>query len=274
MANVERTGWRDDKWINNYHRTLGGGFPISDLDWVVCEYKGVVPKAIIEYKMRSKPRKRKRMSVCDAVDPRPSLGGFRFGTMKRIHAMGRTAVLLAWLTTSFLGRAQVNAFDIVSFRQGDVEYRVEGRALITATDGVLLQGRDGSIWVVKSEQIIQRETSNEEFRPYSREQMQQQLTRQLPAGFRFFETNNYLVAYNTSRVYAQWCAALFERLNRAFQNYWRKRGVALSDPEFPLVAVIFERRDEYEAFSRGEVGPARLLRGSRSGLESARGRTW
>lgn len=99
-----------------------------------------------------------------------------------------------------------------------------------------------------------RETNELPFEPYSRAELQIELRRELPVGFAFLETKHYLVAYDTSRVYAQWCAALFERLNRAFQNYWRKRGVELSKPTFPLVAVIFERREDYAEFSQGELG--------------------
>ncbi len=165
----------------------------------------------------------------------------------------RAFVLVLVFTASPLA----DALDIVSFKDGDKTRRIEGQLLVSGTDGgVMLQGRDGSMWVVLAENVLQRETTDEEFKPYSRDELKAQLRRDLPAGFDFLDTNHYLVAFDTSRVYAQWCAGLYERLYRAFQNYWRKRGVDLSDPEFPLVAVIFERKEDYVRQNRGELGDA------------------
>ena len=42
----------------------------------------------------------------------------------------------------------------------------------------------------------------------------------------------------------------------AFRNYWTKRGFDLSEPQFPLVAVVFADRAAYLKYSRGELGDA------------------
>jgi hypothetical protein len=165
--------------------------------------------------------------------------------------------MTAMIVAAVCAAAETCAFDIVSFQEGKKTHRVEGQVLVSATDGgVLLQGRDGSMWAIPGELVLGREITEEEYTPYTRDQLKIQLRRDLPAGFDFLETKHYLVAYDTSRVYAQWCAALYERLFRAFQNYWRKRGAELTDPEFPLVAVIYERKADYIEQNRGELGAA------------------
>jgi hypothetical protein len=65
-----------------------------------------------------------------------------------------------------------------------------------------------------------------------------------------------LILHDTSRAYAQWCGALFERLYAAFRNYWMRKGFDLAEPEFPLVAVVFADRRSYVTFAHDELGDA------------------
>ena len=43
---------------------------------------------------------------------------------------------------------------------------------------------------------------------------------------------------------------------RRFYNYWSREGIELHEPEFPLVALVFDSRDSYAQFSRAELGEA------------------
>ena len=62
--------------------------------------------------------------------------------------------------------------------------------------------------------------------------------------------------YDTSRAYAQWCGALFERLYPAFRNAWTRQGFEMAEPEFPLVAVVFSDKASYVKYSKPELGDA------------------
>ena len=77
---------------------------------------------------------------------------------------------------------------------------------------------------------------------------------ELPSGFDIHATSHYLICYNTSRDYATWCGTLFERLHKAFTNFWTRRGMKLHDGEFPLVAVVFNSRESYARYSEPELG--------------------
>jgi hypothetical protein len=79
---------------------------------------------------------------------------------------------------------------------------------------------------------------------------------EMPSGFRIHKTAHYVICYNTSQAYARWCGALFERLYLAFTTFWRERGMKLSDPQGPLVALIFDRKGTYAEYSREELGDA------------------
>ena len=94
------------------------------------------------------------------------------------------------------------------------------------------------------------------FEPYGREELSQRVLAQLPSGFRVHRTTHYLIFFDTSPAYAQWCGSLFERLYLAFTNYWTHRGFDLVQPEFPLVAIVFADRQAYLKFSRPELGEA------------------
>jgi len=62
-----------------------------------------------------------------------------------------------------------------------------------------------------------------------------------------------VVCYNTSREYAQWTSSLLERLYKAFTSYWRKQGLEIHEPEFPLPVLVFADRQMYDATSREDL---------------------
>jgi len=166
----------------------------------------------------------------------------------------RPFVLMAlWL--GWAGSAA--ALDHVTLRREGKEIHVDGRLLVTAQDGgLLVLSPDGVLWAITPEQQVKHTADQVPFKPFSAEEMSKRLLAELPGGFDVRQTAHYLICYNTSRSYAQWCGGLFERLYRAFNNYWTRKGFDLSEPEFPLVAIVFADRDSYLKFSRPELGGA------------------
>ncbi len=166
----------------------------------------------------------------------------------------RTSVLLflclGWTATA-------TGLDYVTLRRDGQTVRVEGRVLVTAEDGgILVQGRDGVLWGVQPDELVEHTQDQVPFEPLSADDLAKQLLGELPEGFEVLSTKHYVICYHTSRAYAQWCASLFERLYGAFTNFWKLKGFALSEPEFPLVAVVFADKASFVDFSRAEVGDA------------------
>ena len=149
------------------------------------------------------------------------------------------------------------ALEYVTLRRDGHEETVAGEVLVTAADGgLLLRAADGVQWAVEPDDLVARKSDDVAFEPLSPEALGRKMLAELPAGFDIYTTHHYLICYNTSRDYAAWCGALFERLYKGFNNYWTRKGLKLHDPQFPLVAVVFNSRASYAAYARDELGEA------------------
>jgi hypothetical protein len=149
------------------------------------------------------------------------------------------------------------AVDQVTLRRGGKTIEVTGRVLTEAKDGgLLVQGRDGTIWAIPPEEQVEHTSDKQPFQPLSRDELAKRVLAELPRGFRAHATTHYLIFYNTSPAYAQWCGSLFERLYLAFINFWSRKGFELHAPEFPLVAIVFADKQSYLDFTRPELGEA------------------
>ena len=149
------------------------------------------------------------------------------------------------------------ALDYVTIKREGRETKIVGKVLVEAADGgVLVVGREGRYWLAPKEELAERTSDDLPFKPYTRDETVKKLMAELPAGFRIHQTKHYLIGYNTSQAYAQWVGGLYERLYGAFFNYWQRRKCELHDPEFPLIALVFESQASYAEYSRGELGEA------------------
>lgn len=162
---------------------------------------------------------------------------------------------LAAVLCCFVATAQ--ALDYVTLLQAGKKTEIAGRVEVEAEDGgVMLLGLDGALWPIPKEELASRRKDDKPFAPLGRDELAKSLLAELPAGFKLHQTKNYLICYNTSSAYAQWVGALYERLYAGFYNYWSRKGIELHEPEFPLVALVFDSRDSYAQFSRAELGEA------------------
>jgi hypothetical protein len=145
--------------------------------------------------------------------------------------------------------------DQVTLRRDGKAVEIAGKVLITAEDGgLLLLARDGLLWLVPPDEQVERTSDPAPFAPLSRDEVTKRLLAELPAGFRVHATTHYLIFHDTSPAYAQWCGSLFERLYMAFTNAWSRKGFELTEPEFPLVAIVFADPQSYRRFARRELG--------------------
>lgn len=147
----------------------------------------------------------------------------------------------------------------VRVRSAEGERTIEGRVLVEAADGgVLLESADARLDLVQPADIVSREALPEPAtnEPESAEVVGRRILAELPDGFELLVTRHYCICHDTSRAYAKWCAAVFERLHDAFGNYWRKAGFGLVDASRPLVVVIFADQERYAAYAADALGPA------------------
>ncbi len=134
-------------------------------------------------------------------------------------------------------------------------HEIPGRVLVEAADGgLLLLGQDGRLWSIGNDEIVSRKETGESFRPLSAAALGKQLQAELGAKFDVVTTRHYVICTSASREYARWCGALFERLFTSFHKFWKQRGMKLSEPEFPLVALVFASEKEFAAFATKDAG--------------------
>ncbi len=162
----------------------------------------------------------------------------------------------AWLVAAAT-LAQAQEMQQVSFRHEGKTLVVKGQVLVEDRQGgVLLLGRDGRLWTISAPAILRRQPTGEPFAPFSPQELGKRLLAELGPDFELHITRHYVICYNTGRGYAHWVGALFERLYLAFRTFWKRKGLRLQEPQFPLVAVVFADKSSFRRHARPALGDA------------------
>lgn len=120
--------------------------------------------------------------------------------------------------------------------------------------GVLLETLDGGRYIVPGSDVVERSTDDMPFAPLDGEALGAKMQDEMGDGFRVHTTTHYTVVYDTSREYAEWASSLLESLQEALTRYWKKQGLELQAPRFPLGVVIHSSRDDYQRYAKAEIG--------------------
>jgi hypothetical protein len=156
-----------------------------------------------------------------------------------------------------LAASAVQAIDYVELRRAGRTHHVEGKLIVEAQDGgLLLESPTGELWAVTPDELVKHTSDDKPFVPVDADAIGEALLKELGGDFAIHNTAHYVIAYNTSKAYAQWCGALYERLFSSFYNYWERRGLKLTQPSRPLVAVVFDTQGAYVTYARPELGEA------------------
>jgi hypothetical protein len=68
----------------------------------------------------------------------------------------------------------------------------------------------------------------------------------------YLDTGPFIVVYTTSHPFANWCGRLLERLHLRYVERWKRLGVELTKPEFPLVALVFSNEERFRQYAKQE----------------------
>ena len=176
----------------------------------------------------------------------------------------RTCVPAAWLSLAATALVACAAADEPPPPRERVEVRsaagprtLEGTLVVEAQDGgLLLELADQRYELLQPDQIVARRPGAAARPAATPRELGRRILGELPAGFDVHVTRHYVVCFDTSREYAVWCAALFERLSETLVTYWTNAGLDIRRPDRPLVVVIFADRQAYEAFAARDLGAA------------------
>jgi hypothetical protein len=134
--------------------------------------------------------------------------------------------------------------------------QVEGSPLAWDDSRVELLLRDGKVLTFAPSEASGFRKSSSSFRSYSLGEFRKRLTQELGAGFEISGTGHYIVAHPHGQ--RDYWSPRFEELYRSFMHYFSARGFRLTEPEFPLVAIVFRNQHDFLQYARKEgarIGP-------------------
>lgn len=178
----------------------------------------------------------------------------------RVHSTFHISIAMAILFACLIFPFGVQA-DHLTLQIGGKIIELDGEILIEAQDKSLyFRDVDGKLWLVEASQIKGKIDDDLEVAPATKKEIGQRLLQELPAGFRIFETKHYVIAYQNEVAFARWIGGLYEsRLYHAFDKFWSKKKFELNDPAYPLVAIVFGSRLQYQQYVDRELGPGQEM---------------
>lgn len=120
---------------------------------------------------------------------------------------------------------------------------IEGLPLAWTSSFAALLAPDGRLWQFSPSNAANLRKTTLAFHGYTASKMTSELRREFDSRFQITSTGHYLVVHPTGRG-AEW-SGRFEDLYRSFKHYFQVRGFRLSEPEFPLVAIVFSTQEDF-----------------------------
>lgn len=132
--------------------------------------------------------------------------------------------------------------------------QLEGIPLAWSNQQVYLLARDGRLWDFAPSKAKNFRKVSATFTSFSAAEIRAQLERELAGKLAVTGTGHYLVAHPQGKE--QW-AQRFEDLYRSCVHYFNIRGVRLHEPDFPMVAIVWGKRDDFARYAANEGSPVR-----------------
>lgn len=131
---------------------------------------------------------------------------------------------------------------------------LEGWPIFWSSSQVQLLARDGRLMAFSPDKAQRATRLSESFRGYSANEVRAQLTREFGKQLDTGATGHFVVAF--PRGQRDLWAAKFEELYRSFVHYFGRRGIPLSEPEFPLVAIVWPSQADFQRYAQQDQAPS------------------
>ncbi|MGE0608636.1 MAG: DUF1570 domain-containing protein [Pirellulales bacterium] len=125
--------------------------------------------------------------------------------------------------------------------------KLEGTSLAATASQMLLLDREGKLWDFHPDQARNVQATTTVFHAYPSGVVRSRLQAEFGKGYDVTGTGHYLVVHPAGQK-DQW-GQRFENLYRSFWHYFSVRGFKLTEPEFPLVAVVLPSRDDFQRYA-------------------------
>lgn len=166
----------------------------------------------------------------------------------------RFFLFIFFLLTIFPGTAP--ALEYLRFIHQKRDISEEGRIVLEAQEeGIVFEARDGQLYVISTGNIIARRQDDIPFEPYTKTEMIGRLEKEFPKseGYQYLDMfDPFIVIYTTSRPFANWQGRLMEKLYTQYVSFWKRHGVELTQPEFPMVAIVLSNEGHFRQYASQE----------------------
>ncbi len=129
--------------------------------------------------------------------------------------------------------------------------KVVGKLLVRVDDHQVVILPDGQL-VVRHDRDAP--LTDRPFQAISKDQLAERLLKTTFAGFKTKQTRRYLYIYNTSEEFALATSRIMETMFPGVAAYAKAQKVEISEPDVPLVVVMFRTEDEFQAYERMPAG--------------------
>ena len=151
---------------------------------------------------------------------------------------------------------------LIKFRdEAGQETSVEGRVLVRASDGVLLEDPARRLWTIPSTRLEAETKTEQPFEFFDPAQLGSRLIEEcrsagIDSDFHVHTTENYVMAASTPEACSEWTGQLLERMQIAFQSYWKNRRFELTPLAAPLPVLILSNQTQFAKMAEFDRTPA------------------
>lgn len=139
----------------------------------------------------------------------------------------------------------------------EVEYDrkwYEGKIVLNLNEQFWLMQTDGRIHELSVNKTNRFRQVGPKFSPASPAVIAGELKKELGKGYAVATSRNYVVAAG-SEAKAKQFSNVLEETYRAFRHYFSVRGLKLTDPEVPLIAIVFTTQARFSEYSHTDRVP-------------------
>ncbi len=163
--------------------------------------------------------------------------------MHRLRWLPATILLALLATRTAEGRDWI-------LRMTEEGQSFEGNAVYWDDDSFFILGRDGRLWEFDVARAREATMIKKPFTTFSQSELRASLLREYGPAYDVSGTGHYLVVHPLGQR-DQW-AGRFEELYREMVFYFTSRGIRVSEPQFPLIAVVFPNQAEFSRHAQDD----------------------
>ncbi|MDA0919184.1 MAG: DUF1570 domain-containing protein [Planctomycetota bacterium] len=157
-------------------------------------------------------------------------------------------VAAAIIAAVFPSRNASAAQPMVELRLGDKA--VEGRIAERGQGWCTLYDREGKMHTINLSKVTRFKKVASTFAPFSFQTLRTKLLKEFGSDSEVATTRHYVVCAPKGRA-KDYCE-VFEKTWRRFHMYFSIRGFEMSDPEFPMIAIVLKDRKSFLDYARKE----------------------